>query len=64
MPYRMDIIIGERRFTASLMDNATTQAFQKLLPFTLSMIELNQNEKYAELTTTVITYGCKKSRHY
>jgi len=55
MPYRMDIIIGERRFTASLMDNTTTQTFQKLLPLTLSMIELNQNEKYAELPQSLPT---------
>ncbi|NOS91890.1 MAG: hypothetical protein HOP30_08205 [Cyclobacteriaceae bacterium] len=55
MPKKMNIIIGERRFAASLIDNTTTQTFQKLLPLTLSMIELNQNEKYAELPQSLPT---------
>lgn len=55
MPCRMDIIIGERRFSASLMDNTTTRIFQKLLPLTLNMTELNQNEKFAELPQSLPT---------
>ncbi len=55
MPRTMDIIIGESRFAALLSDNSTSEAFRKLLPLTLNMIELNQNEKYAELPVSLPT---------
>ncbi len=55
MPRTMDIIIGESRFAALLSDNSTSEAFRKLLPLTLNMIELNKNEKYAELSMSLPT---------
>lgn len=45
----MRIRIGSTNFTATLYSNETTNAFQKLLPLTLKMIELNGNEKYGDL---------------
>ena len=42
-------------FNAELANNATAQAFDALLPTTLSMTELNGNEKYKYLDTTLPT---------
>ena len=46
---KMKIKIGNSIFTATLYDNATVTAFKSLLPMTVSMIELNGNEKYVDL---------------
>ena len=43
------IIIGSKIFLAALEDNATARAFRALLPMTISMTELNGNEKYFRL---------------
>jgi hypothetical protein len=45
--------IGENVFAATLADNATATAFKKLLPLSLTMTELNGNEKFARLPGTV-----------
>ncbi len=45
----MKITIGNSIFHATLSAGAATSAFTKLLPLTLDMRELNQNEKYADL---------------
>ena len=50
---KMKIKIGDHTFTATLYDNATTTAFKSLLPVTLNMIELNGNEKYADLSSNL-----------
>ena len=47
--------IGGRTFAATLHDNAAARAFAQLLPLTLPMNELNGNEKYANLSTTLPT---------
>lgn len=47
------IEIGSRKFTATLFDNATTHALKSKLPFKLDMIELNANEKYADLPVSL-----------
>ena len=47
--------IGTSTFTATLEDNATAHAFAALLPLTLSMHELNSNEKYAYLDQSLPT---------
>jgi hypothetical protein len=47
---KMKIKIGNSIFTATLYDNATTTAFKALLPITVTMSELNGNEKYVDLT--------------
>jgi hypothetical protein len=41
--------IGNQSFTAVLLNNETAKAFKALLPLTLKMTELNDNEKYASL---------------
>jgi hypothetical protein len=41
--------IGEKVFTARLYENATATAFQAMLPLTLTMRDLNDNEKVIEL---------------
>ena len=46
---KMKIKIGNYTFTATLYDNATASAFKSLLPLTVNMVELNRNEKYADL---------------
>jgi hypothetical protein len=48
-PARMRITVGSKVFSATLRDNATTDAFKARLPLTLRMIELNGNEKYVRL---------------
>jgi hypothetical protein len=41
------IRIGDKVFAATLDDNATAMAFKKLLPLSITMTELNGNEKFA-----------------
>jgi hypothetical protein len=52
---KMKIKIGNSRFTATLYDNATITGFRSLLPLTISMVELNGNEKYADLSRNLST---------
>jgi hypothetical protein len=52
---RLLIRVGQRTFTTTLLNNATTTAFKARLPLTLSMRELNGNEKYGELTPSLPT---------
>ena len=42
----MTVMVNGQRFSATLEDNETAEAFAALLPMTLSMSELNGNEKY------------------
>lgn len=42
----MVIQVGEKRFTATLYDNASARALLERLPLTLRMDELNGNEKF------------------
>lgn len=51
----ISIKIGEKTFTATLLDNPTSKAFKALLPLTLNMDELNNNEKYAQLPKSIAT---------
>jgi len=44
------ILIGTSSFSAELENNATAHAFIDLLPLTLTMTELNNNEKYFDLS--------------
>ena len=43
------ILIGTSSFSATLENNATAKAFIKHLPLTITMTELNNNEKYFDL---------------
>ena len=49
MSNRVTITIGEKQFAATLADNATAEAFRKLLPLSITMSELNGNEKLFRL---------------
>jgi hypothetical protein len=55
MDNRITVKIGNKAFAATLADNATAAAFKKLLPLSLTMTELNGNEKFARLSVSVPT---------
>jgi hypothetical protein len=55
MSNKINVKIGNKTFTATLVDNATSKAFVAQLPLTINMIELNNNEKYAELPKALPT---------
>src|SRR5690349_18245218 len=50
MRNRITVRIGDKAFAATLSDNATALAFRRLLPLSLTMTELNGNEKFARLS--------------
>ncbi|VXB02035.1 conserved exported hypothetical protein [Flavobacterium sp. 9R] len=51
----MRITIGTSVFTATLIENATTKAFKALLPLTITMSDLNNNEKFYYFSNTLPT---------
>lgn len=55
MNTKLRIRIGSDTFTATLFDNPTTTAFVARLPLTVSMTELNGNEKYYDLPQSLPT---------
>jgi len=55
MDNRITIRIGQKTFAATLADNETAAAFKKLLPLSVTMTELNGNEKFARLSVKVPT---------
>jgi hypothetical protein len=52
---QMIIKIGEKTFTAKLADNATATAFKAMLPLTLNIADVNDNEKVVSLSTKLPT---------
>lgn len=50
---QITITIGSKSFIAALEDNVTAREFRTLLPMTISMMELNGNEKYFRLSDDV-----------
>lgn len=48
-PARMQMTIGDRRFTVVLADTDAARALAARLPLTLDMAELNGNEKHADI---------------
>jgi len=52
---QINVTIGNKTFTATLADSETGKAFADLLPMTLSMNELNGNEKYHYLASSLPT---------
>lgn len=52
---KLKIKVGEKTFIATLLDNPTSKAFKALLPMTIKMNELNNNEKYAQLPKSLPT---------
>jgi len=61
MSNNITIRIGDKAFTATLSDNATAAALKKLLPVSITMTELNGNEKYFRLPTSVPTQESRPS---
>lgn len=55
MSSSIHITIGTRTFSATLFDNPTVTAFKARLPMTISMTELNGNEKYVNLPNDLPT---------
>lgn len=51
----MQLTINSTSFTATLADNATAKAFTKMLPMTINMSEMNGNEKYFNLPSSLPT---------
>ena len=51
----IQIKVGNKRFTATLEDNATAKAFKAVLRMTIQMTELNGNEKYFRLSVDLPT---------
>lgn len=52
---QLSIEVGGQTFTATLLDNPTTRALLERLPMTVSMGELNGNEKYYYLPESLPT---------
>ena len=52
---KITVTVGDRKFIATLKQNATAQAFRNMLPLTLPMSELNGNEKYYYLDSSLPT---------
>lgn len=55
MNNNLRITVGSVSFSAVLEDNATTEAFKKLLPMAVYMSDLNGNEKYYYLSGNLPT---------
>lgn len=51
----VQLIVGPEVFTLSLYDNETGRAFRNLLPLTLSMDDVNGNEKFIRLPQNLPT---------
>lgn len=52
---QINVVIGSNTFTATLADSETGEAFAALLPLTVTMNELNGNEKYHYLSFSLPT---------
>lgn len=51
----IEIIINDKVFTAEIYDNETARSFISMLPITLDMQDLNNNEKYCYLSDNLAT---------
>ena len=61
MNSRVTIKVGGKPFTATLADNATAAALAKLLPLSITMTELNGNEKLFRLSHPLPTQEFRPS---
>lgn len=50
---KIKIKVNSKTFTATLLGNNTAKAFKDMLPLTISMVELNGNEKYFDLSKSL-----------
>ena len=58
---KIEIIAGNKTFSATLYDNEATKTLIDMLPLTLNMSELNGNEKYYYLDTSLPTKASRPS---
>ena len=58
---KIEIIVGDKTFSATLYDNGAAKALMDMLPLTLDMSELNGNEKYYYLDTSLPTNASRPS---
>ncbi len=61
MSTKITIKVGDKTFVATLLDNPSTTAFNALLPITIAMTELNGNEKYFDLASSLPTNASRPS---
>jgi hypothetical protein len=47
---KIKIKVGSKTFTVTLLENNSAKAFKEMLPITMNMIELNNNEKFYNLS--------------
>ena len=59
---RVKAIIDEKEYIINLEDNETAKGFARILPLELNMRELNGNEKYIYLDTTLPTNSSNPKR--
>ena len=52
---KINVTVGNQIFVATIADSETGRAFYNMLPLTLDMSELNGNEKYSYLDTSLPT---------
>ncbi len=52
---KIKIIVDTKTFTATLLDSNSVKAFKEMLPMTINMIELHNNEKYYDLPNSLPT---------
>jgi len=50
---KIKITVNSQIFTASLLDNNSAKAFKEMLPLSINMMELNGNEKYYDLPSSL-----------
>ena len=56
---KIKITVNAQIFTATLLDNQAAKAFREMLPMTINMTELNGNEKYFDLPSSLPTNAVK-----
>lgn len=52
---KINVKVGSKTLTANLLDNNSAKAFKEMLPLTITMTELNSNEKYYDLPNSLPT---------
>lgn len=52
---KIKLTVNSLIFTATLLDNNSAKAFKEMLPITINMVELNNNEKYFDLPISLPT---------
>lgn len=60
---KVSIKIGGETLTATLADNATARDFTSVLPLNVSMNDLLEREKYADLPKALSESGPRKNRY-